>query len=102
MSEVLSSTAFIPCPNGFVHPETYRVYEALECGSIPIVENTYQYYDRLFPKNPFIKVYKWTEAKSIIMEWKNEQIKEKQEECENWWKMYKDNIQKQIKEKIYS
>ena len=102
MSEVLSSTAFIPCPNGFVHPETYRVYEALECGSIPIVENTYQYYDRLLPKNPFIKVYKWADAKSIIVEWKNEQIKEKQQECENWWKMYKDNIQQQIKEKIYS
>ena len=24
MSEILSSTEFIPCPNGFVHPETYR------------------------------------------------------------------------------
>ena len=32
MSKILSSTVFIPCPNGFVHPETYRLYEALECG----------------------------------------------------------------------
>ena len=53
MSEVLSSTIFSPCPNGFVHPETYRLYEALECGCIPIIENTYKYYDRLFPNNPF-------------------------------------------------
>ena len=30
MTEILSSTEFIPCPNGFFHPETYRVYEALE------------------------------------------------------------------------
>ena len=58
MSEILSSTEFIPCPNGFVHPETYRLYEALECGCIPVVENTYKYYDRLFPGNPFIKIYK--------------------------------------------
>ena len=100
MSEVLSSTTFMPCPNGFAHPETYRVYEALECGSIPIVENTYQYYDRLLPKNPFIKVNKWSEAKSIITEWKDDQIKIKQEECLNWWKIYKVNIQEQIKEKI--
>ena len=28
MSKILSSTIFAPCPNGFVHPETYRVYEA--------------------------------------------------------------------------
>ena len=44
MSDVLSSTEFIPCPYGFWHPETYRLYEALECGGGPIVENTYKYY----------------------------------------------------------
>ena len=47
MSEVLSSTQFLPCPNGFFHPETYRLYEALQCGCIPIVEDAYNYYDRL-------------------------------------------------------
>ena len=51
-------------------------------------------------KNPFIKVNKWAEAKSIITEWKDEQVKKKQEECVHWWKIYKDNIQEQIKEKI--
>ena len=55
MSKVLSSTEFIPCPNGFFHPETYRLYEALECECIPIVESAYNYYDRLFPNNPFLK-----------------------------------------------
>ena len=69
MSEALSSTEFIPCPNGFIHPETYRLYEALECGWIPIVENAYKYYDRLFPNNPFIKVDKWLEAKPIVQGW---------------------------------
>ena len=28
-----------------------------------------QYYDRLFPDNPFIKVDKWSEAKPIIKNW---------------------------------
>ena len=54
MSKILSSTEFLPCPNGFVHPETYRLYEALECECIPIIENAYKYYERLFPGNPFI------------------------------------------------
>ena len=39
MNKILVSTEFIPCPNGFFHPETYRLYEALESGCIPIVEN---------------------------------------------------------------
>ena len=68
---------FLPCPNGFVHPETYRLYEALECGCIPIVENAYRYYDRLFPSNPFIKIDKWSEAQSIMMDWNDDQIKKK-------------------------
>ena len=96
MSEVLSSTEFIPCPNGFFHPETYRLYEALECGCIPIVENAFRYYDRLFPNNPFIKVDKWLEAKSIIKSWSQDQILKKREECVSWWNIYKDKLKEDM------
>jgi hypothetical protein len=102
MSEVLSSTEFIPCPNGFFHPETYRLYEALECETIPIVENAFNYYDRLFPGNPFIKVDRWIEAKEIIEKWKADQIKIKREECKNWWKSYKNLLQNNILNRINS
>ena len=101
MSAVLSSTEFVPCPNGFIHPETYRLYEALECECIPIVEDAYHYYDRLFPKNPFLKVSKWSEAKTLLNQWENEKIKMKQKECKKWWSQYKEYLQKFIKEKIY-
>ena len=100
MSEVLSSTEFVPCPNGFFHPETYRLYEALQCGCVPIVENAYNYYDRLFPNNPFLKVDKWIDAKPIIQGWGKDKIKKKQEECISWWSNYKINIQEMIKKKI--
>tara|TARA_B100000029_G_scaffold40393_2_gene37749 strand:- start:430 stop:1317 length:888 start_codon:yes stop_codon:yes gene_type:complete len=100
MSEVLSSTEFLPCPNGFYHPETYRLYEALQCGCIPIVEDTYKYYDRLFPNNPFIKVGKWADAKPIINSWENNQIKKKQEECNKWWDNYKTDLQELLKSKV--
>ena len=100
MNEVLSSTEFIPCPYGFFHPETYRLYEALECGCIPVVENAYKYYDRLFPNNPFIKIDKWSEAKDIVKGWKEEQIRRKQKECKIWWVKYKIEIQNFIKKKI--
>ena len=102
MSEVLSSTEFIPCPNGFFHPETYRVYEALECGCIPIVEKAYKYYDRLFPANPFLKVDMWAEAKPIIKGWGNDQIKLKRDECRIWWSNLKNELQKSIKDKVIS
>jgi|TARA_B100001964_G_scaffold28544_1_gene28962 hypothetical protein len=102
MNEILSSTEFIPCPSGFVHPETYRLYESLECGCIPIVENAYKYYDRLFPNNPFLKVDKWIEAKAVIEKWGRPQIKYKRKECEVWWKQHKNQLQEFIKNKINS
>ena len=102
MSEVLSSTEFIPCPNGFFHPETYRLYEALECECIPIVENAYKYYERLLPNNPFIKIDKWAEAKPIINGWGSDQIKQKGEECKIRWSRYKNELQDFIKGKIVS
>ena len=100
MSTILSSTEFIPCPNGFVHPETYRLYEALECGCIPVVENAYKYYDRLFPDNPFIKVDKWKDAIPMIQNWNSEQIRNKKEECNMWWNKYKFEIQKFLQNKV--
>ena len=97
---MLSSTEFIPCPNGFFHPETYRLYEALECECIPIVETAYNYYDRLFPGNPFLKISKWEEAKPIIKNWDKNKINKKREECKLWWDSYKADLQKNIKYKI--
>jgi len=102
MSEILSSTKFMPCPNGFFHPETYRVYEALECGSIPIVETAYNYYDRLFPSNPFLKINMWAEAKPIIANWGNDQIEKKRSECISWWKKIKHDLQESVRKKIIS
>tara|TARA_Y100000590_G_C15734083_1_gene1017983 strand:- start:1368 stop:2255 length:888 start_codon:yes stop_codon:yes gene_type:complete len=100
MSKILSSTQFIPCPNGFFHPETYRLYEALECECIPIVENAYKYYDRLFPNNPFLKFDKWKDAALLVRDWNDNQIRKKQEECKNWWNSYKKNLQETIAKKV--
>ena len=100
MNKVLSSSQFIPCPNGFVHPETYRLYEALECHCIPIVENAYKYYDRLFPENPFLKIDKWKEARNMIENFTTNEIKNKSNECKKWWSDYKKNLQNIIKNKI--
>ena len=102
MSKILSATDFIPCPNGFFHPETYRIYEALECECIPIVENAFKYYDRLFPNNPFIKVDKWMDAKSIVKKWNEERVLQKKNECKLWWKNYKNQLKEELFTKINS
>jgi len=38
-TSALMDTVFVPCPEG-VNPETFRFYEALECGCIPLIVST--------------------------------------------------------------
>ena len=38
---LLRRGVFTPCPTGNIHPETHRFYEAIECGSIPVVNTDY-------------------------------------------------------------
>ena len=88
MKKVYSNTNFAPCPAGFFHPESYRIYEALQCGTIPIVESVYNYFDNIYPNNPLIKINKWKETKEIIDNWSDDQILNKRKECINWWNQY--------------
>ena len=101
MIKILSDTNFVPCPAGFYHPESYRIYEALQCGAIPIVESVYNYFDKTYPNNPFIKIKKWSEAKEIIDNWSHDKILQKRKECFDWWNGYLLNHKNFIGKKIY-
>jgi len=100
MEKVYFNTNFAPCPAGFFHPESYRIYEALQCGAIPIVESVYNYFDNIYPNNPLIKINKWKEAKEIIDNWSDDQILNKRKECINWWNQYLLDHKNFVREKI--
>ena len=64
----LLDTIFVPCPGG-QNAETYRYYEALECGCIPIVVR--EPGDELFVKYitsnmPILPVNSWEEAAGLM------------------------------------
>ena len=102
MSDIFSSTLFIPCPNGFFHPETYRLYEALESGCIPIIENPHKFFDKFYPNNPLLKIELWKESPALI----NSYLKDKNkisnlsDKIFNWWDEYKKNLQNNFNEII--
>ena len=100
--EIICNSIYVPVPHGFFHPETYRFYEALEAGCIPLVENPHNFYDFIYPNNPIQKLTTWTEAKKFIKEsYKNESLKsEYLEELDYWWKNLIKDFQKNISNKI--
>lgn len=57
-------TNFVPCPPGNIHPETFRVMEALERGAIPVVVRFYglDIMRLVFGKHPFLVGSSWSNA----------------------------------------
>ena len=51
---VFADTVLAPNPPGNVHPECYRVYEALEAGALPIVDT--DYFHTVFGAIDFLRV----------------------------------------------
>jgi len=67
--DTLNDTVFIPCPKG-VNYETYRIYEALESGCIPICitsdTNEHQVYETLIGSGVILMVKDWPAALNTI------------------------------------
>lgn len=98
MYKNISSSIFSLCPNGFYHPETYRVFEVLENNSIPIIQNPYSIYDKLFPNNNLIKINVWSDFLKIA---KNINHEELLKSNLDWYANYKKELKLKIKKIIY-
>ena len=93
---VLSESIFVPCPRGNTSVDTFRLYEALEVGAIPIVEKS-DYWRNLLGEHPLIETASWENIfNDINLLLENSQwIIEHSKKVESWWVEYK----KQLKQK---
>ncbi len=67
----LQNSIFVPCPDG-MNPETFRFYEALECGAIPLIIGTEQNvrFQEFLTMAPLsvIAIKDWVHVKEFITE----------------------------------
>lgn len=97
--DLLLDSLFVPCPRGGWNLDSFRVYEALECGCIPIVEKgPLDYFTKFLGEHPFLTVGSWDEAPALIENaLKNpEQLEKLRNVCQEWWKTYKRNLQHEV------
>jgi len=67
MIELYKNTLLVPCPMGWSHVDSFRIMEALEWGAIPVIKNCdREYFDSIYPENPFLKVDDWAEMKLFL------------------------------------
>lgn len=90
--DVLSDSVFVPCPMGNVALESWRAYEALQSGAIPIVERrlTLDYYKGLLGNHPLPTVRSWDEAAKLIERLRHDPVAldAMQQQCMEWWTGY--------------
>ena len=82
---MLRDSTYVPCLDGFFNTESYRLYEAMESGAIPItcVDANTSYQNILGGKVPFIVVKQWSD------DCMNADVDSKQREILEWWHVFK-------------
>ena len=94
--QLLRDSIFAPCPMGNVNLESYRVYEALECGAIPIVEKRIglDYFTSLLGKHPMPAFTTWRQAARFVARIRGNPgaLDALQRECMEWWRAYKTGL----------
>lgn len=98
MQEILEDTLLVPCPMGNVLPETFRFYETLESGSIPVIKryNNFDYYSMFYIDHPFPVVDEWTELPSVLDQLKKQNVDDIILNINSWYDSYKKNYRSAI------
>ena len=102
---ILLDTFFVPCPAGN-NIETFRLYEALECGCIPLYvksENDEAYMEWLQNEIGLLPVSSWEEAANLVINFMKE--KEVMESYRNTllirWKTWKERLGTQVRKVLF-
>lgn len=91
----MTNSKVVPCPGGALAPDTFRVYEALESGCIPIVDKhsgasfyNGDYWSKVFGFIPFVSLNDWRDLPEVMQqELSNFDLRQK--EILSWWHNYK-------------
>ncbi len=102
---VLGDSIFAPCPMGNVVLETWRLYESLERGCIPIIEKrpALDYFSSLFGEDHPIPAFSsWTSARRFIEAACRDRawINQKQSDIHLWWSRSKVDVWRRISDAL--
>ena len=104
----LRGSIFAPCPTGWVNIDTYRFYESLHAGCIPVVlknacpeKSELSYWEAKFQPSqplPFVQAKNWKEARKLCEEMlANDSALEVRKECQLFWLCLRNHWRIEIK-----
>jgi len=98
--EVYAKTQVVPCPMGNINPDSFRIMEALENGSIPVLKRFYGYdiATYTFGDHPFIVGADWADCARMVARLQRdpEQYRARATAVESWYRQFKDDLAEDI------
>jgi len=99
-SNILNISYFTLCPRGWISLDSFRINEALECGSIPITildNDGTDYFIKIYGEHPFIIGHNWNDAFEKMNKCNKEQLSYL---CSEWWDNYKKSLKLKLEDFI--
>lgn len=96
----MAAAKIIPCPSGPATPDSFRLWEALEAGCVPVADAVAPAmpdpgYWRQFGDVPFPQVQHWDELRAtmqdLVNDWPWRSV-----ECFAWWQQHKRRLAKRL------
>lgn len=89
---LLATANAVPAPSGHVSPDSFRFYEALENGAVPIPDKP-EFWAKLLPDMPMTALKTWRKLDEEIIKCRNLQYRN---ECVAWWERKKLDIKREL------
>jgi hypothetical protein len=94
--QILLDSVFVPCCMGNVNLESPRIYEALECGAVPVLEKriSLDYFRKLLGDHPMPSFVSWKQAARFITAIQHDRAAQDELllRCSRWWAAYKSDL----------
>ena len=97
--DLMGRTRVALCPGGVNSPDSFRLYEALESGCIPIVDDR-EFFTAMFGEFPFPCVDSWSEAPALIQLCKSD--RSLAGDCFAWWHDHRWRMVSDLKEDLWN
>lgn len=102
---ILTQSMFAPCSLGNMNIDTYRLFEVLEAGAIPIILKShawqpYNYYSHLLGEHPIPTFSSWREAKVFLESTNLEAARKLSDQVRNWYRTFKSDLQARVQQSL--
>lgn len=97
--DIMCQSEYVICPAGSMCVDSFRLYEAMECGAIPITDRRaprdpegFNYWHSVYIKNRIITLTSWTQLPVILRDVRYPDYYK----SNDWWSGYKADLEQKL------